>query len=143
MELRPLGPSDDDLLLELEEQDDVWESIGTLPFQPTHRLFAVVEGAERVGIAGLVPSQAAGTGDFELLCAMKSEVQARGLAKQACRLVMDWAFDTARLERVIACIDDGNDAARSIADTLGMQRLATSPAGRTVYVKYRERSIAS
>jgi RimJ/RimL family protein N-acetyltransferase len=143
VELRPLGGTgtDQDLLRALEEQEDVWEFIGTLPMQPSNRLFAVVEGAESVGIAGLVPSQAAGAADFELLCAMKSEVQARGLAKQACRLVLDWAFDTAKLDRIIACIDEGNEAARAIASTLGMQQLTAQPPGRTVYVKYRKRSV--
>lgn len=142
MELRPLAGADDDLLLSLEDQEDVWEFIGTLPLEPSHQLFAVVEGAERLGIAGLVPSQAAGGKDFELLCAMKSEVQAQGLAKQACRLVMSWAFDTAKLERIIACIDDSNQAARSIAGKLGMQPLDAVRPGRTVYVKYRERGVS-
>ena len=32
MELRPLAQSDDELLSALEQQEDVWEFIGTLPF---------------------------------------------------------------------------------------------------------------
>jgi len=138
MELRPIGASDQNLLSSLEEQEDVWEFIGTLPLQPAHQLFAVVEGHDSIGIAGLVKSTALGGEDFELLCAMKSEAQTRGYAKQACKLVMAWAFDTAKLERIIACIDDGNEAARSIAAKLGMEQLAAKPPTRTVYVKYRD-----
>jgi len=138
MELRPIGANDHDLLSTLEEQEDVWEFIGTLPLEPAHQLFAVVEGKDRVGIAGLVKSDALGADDFELLCALKSEAQARGLAKQACRLVLDWAFETAKIERIIACIDDGNAAARTIAGKLGMQQMGRRSASRTVYVKYRD-----
>ena len=141
MELRPLTPADDDLLRSLEEQDDVWEYIGTLPQpDPVHsqHLFAVVDGQESLGMAGLVQSEALGGKDFELLCAMKSEAQLHGFAKQACKLVLAWAFDTAKLERVIASIDDSNDGARSIAAKLGMSELCAWPPSRTVYVKYRE-----
>jgi RimJ/RimL family protein N-acetyltransferase len=138
MELRPISASDTDFLKSLEEQEDVWEFIGSFPVQPAHQLFAVMDGRDSVGVAGLVKSDALGRDDFEILCAMKSEVQTKGYAKQACQLVMSWAFDTAKVERVIACIDDGNQAARSIASKLGMQQVAAQPPSRTVYVKYRE-----
>lgn len=119
----------------------MWEFIGTLPLSAAEQgppLFAVVEGETSVGIAGLVPSRALDGKDFELLCAMKAEVQTRGLAKQACKLVMAWAFDTAKLERVIACIDEANQPARTIAAKLGMQEMGTTPPKRTVYVRYRD-----
>jgi RimJ/RimL family protein N-acetyltransferase len=140
MELRPLGDADEELLVALEEQDDVWEFLGALPLGPageSQRLFAVIEGGTSVGIAGLVRSPALEGRDFELVCAMKSEVQLRGLAKQACQLVLRWAFYDAKMERVIACIDDSNTVARSIATKLGMETLGATPPGRTVYVKYR------
>jgi len=50
---------------------------------------------------------------------------------------MAWAFDTAKLDRVIACIGDGNDGARAIATKLGMTALGSGPPGTTVYVKNR------
>ena len=140
MELRPLDPSHDDLLRSLQEQDDVWEFVGPLP-EPEegdpHRLFAVIEGEVPVGIGGLVRSKALDGNDFEILCAMRSEAQLRGLAKRACQLILAWAFDTAKVERVIACIDDDNVGARSIATKLGMTELGAMPPSRTVYVKYR------
>ena len=145
MELRPLGTADQDLLAALEEQEDVWENLGTLPFAPPAQgqpLFAVVEGQRSVGVAGLVPSRALGSADFELLCALKEEVQTRGLAKQACQMVMSWAFDTAKLDRVIASIDESNEPARRIATTLGMKAAGSAPTGRTVYVKYRRDHVA-
>jgi RimJ/RimL family protein N-acetyltransferase len=145
VELRPLNDSHGDLLTSLQHQEDVWEFIGTLPIAQPGRgdyVFAIMEGAMGLGFAGLFKSQAAGSDDFELLCALRSEAQLRGLAKQACQLVLTWAFNTAKLERVIACIDDSNEAARAIAVRLGMTELAPQSPNRTIYVKYRdERSL--
>jgi RimJ/RimL family protein N-acetyltransferase len=141
VDLRPLNESDDELLSSLAQQDDVWEFIGTLPLpddEHVQHLFAVMEGPASVGVAGLVQSRALEGKDFELLCAMRSEVQLRGFAKQACKLALAWAFETQKLERVIACIDDNNQGARSIAAKLGMQALCAQPPHRTVYVKYRD-----
>jgi RimJ/RimL family protein N-acetyltransferase len=150
VELRPLNESHQDLLLSLQRQDDVWEFIGTLPV-PTAgeaaeaaqaHMFAITEGPTSLGFAGLVRSQTIPGNDFELLCAIRAEAQQRGVAKRACQLVLDWAFNSAKLERIIACIDDGNEAARAIAMKLGMTELETRQSGRTVYVKYRdERSL--
>lgn len=141
MELRPLSPAHDALLRSLQEQDDVWEFVGPLPELEegeAQRLFAVIEGDVAVGIGGLVRSPVFDGTDVEVLCAMRSEAQSRGLAKRACQLILAWAFDTAKVERVIACIDDDNEGARSIATKLGMQELCAMPPNRTVYVKYRD-----
>ena len=143
MELRPLTKTHDELLSSLQLQDDVWEFIGTLP-EATEgdagHLFAVMEGEISLGIAGLVRSDAAGGQDFELLCAIRSEAQLRGAAKHACELVLEWAFNSERLKRVIACIDDDNEAARAIAGKIGMTPLGAGPPHRTVYVKDAPRS---
>lgn len=138
MELRPLKESHSELLSSLQRQEDVWEFVGTLPIAASdqHHLFAIMEGELSLGFAGLVKSQTVDGNDFELLCAIRSEVQQRGIAKRACQLVLAWAFDTAKLERVIACIDDSNQPARAIALKLGMTELAPRPPARTVYVKY-------
>ena len=139
MELRPLNKTHDDLLSSLQLQEDVWEFIGTLPVPTTGesgQLFAIMDGQVSLGFAGLVPSAAAGGEDFELLCAIRSEAQLRGAAKHACELVLKWAFSAAKLERVIACIDDDNEAARAIAGKIGMTPLGPQPPHRTVYVRY-------
>jgi RimJ/RimL family protein N-acetyltransferase len=140
MELRPLTSADSGLLDTLQQQDDVWEFVGQLPDGQGDRtrLFAVVEGQVAVGVGGLVKSHALEGKDLEVLCVLRSEAQRRGLAKRACELILAWAFDTAKVERVIACIDDHNEGARSIATKIGMKELRALPPGRTVYVKYRE-----
>ena len=119
----------------------MWEFVGALPLPReghTHHLFAILEDQVPLGIGGLVRSQGPGENDFELLCVLRSEAQQRGFAKRACDLLLAWAFQTAKLDRVIACIDDRNEGARSIATKLGMKRVRATPAGRTVYVKYRD-----
>ena len=140
MELRPLTESHTALLNSLQLQDDVWEFIGQLPEEQGERskLFAVVEEQIPVGVGGLVPSHALEGKDLEVLCVMRSEAQRRGLAKRACELILHWAFETAKVERVIACIDDYNEGARSIATKIGMKELCALPRQRTVYVKYRD-----
>ena len=140
MELRPLTPSDAELLEALQQQDDVWEFVGQLPEGQgdRSRLFAIVEGPLALGVGGLVKSHALEGKDLEVLCAMRSEAQRRGLAKRACELILDWAFDTAKVDRVIASIDDHNEGARSIATKIGMKELCPQPPHRTVFVKYRQ-----
>ena len=145
MDLLPLDASHDALLQSLQVQEDVWEFLGPLP-EPgeggTERLFVVMEGRVPLGIGGLIRSQAFDGKDYEVVCAMRSETQHRGLAKRACELILKWAFETAKVERVIACIDDHNEGARSIAMKIGMKELCALPPRRTVYVKYRdERSL--
>jgi RimJ/RimL family protein N-acetyltransferase len=139
MELRPLTPSDAELLEALQQQDDVWEFVGQLPEGQgdRSRLFAIMEGPLAVGVGGLVKSHALEGKDLEVLCAMRSEAQRRGLAKRACELILEWAFDTAKVDRVIASIDDHNEGARSIATKIGMKELRAQPPNRTVFVKYR------
>ena len=137
--MRPLTSADSGLLDVLQHQDDVWEFVGQLPEGQGDRtrLFAVVDGQVAVGVGGLVKSHALEGKDLEVLCVLRSEAQHRGLAKRACELILAWAFDTAKVERVIACIDDHNEGARSIATKIGMKELCALPPGRTVYVKYR------
>lgn len=141
MELRPLDDSHAELLRSLQEQEDVWEFVGPLPLPReghTHHMFAIVEGRDTLGIGALVKSPALGGDDFELLCALRSEAQQHGYARRACERLLAWAFETAKLERVVACIDDANEGARSIATKIGMQELRAVPPGRTLYVKYRQ-----
>jgi len=145
VELRPLDDSHADLLTSLQQQEDVWESIGTLPVSTRaagDHVFAIMEGPEALGFAGLIKSHAAGGEDFELLCALRSEAQTRGMAKQACQLVLNWASQSTTLDRVIACIDEGNQPARAIANKLGMTEMGKQSPNRIIYVKSFAESLA-
>jgi len=139
MELRPFGDSDYDLLRALEEQEDVWEYVGPLLLpQEGNHLFAIVESGAAVGVGGLVRSPVLEGNDYELVCALFSEAQLRGLALRACELILDWAFKKTTIERVVSSIDNQNEGARSIAVKLGMRELPSRIPGRTLYVRYRD-----
>jgi RimJ/RimL family protein N-acetyltransferase len=141
VELRPLDESADSLLTSLQQQDDVWEYIGSAAFaayEPGNHVFVIVEAEIPVGFAGLFKSRAAGRDDFEILCATRSDVQHRGLARRACQLLVDWALKTAEMERVIACIEESNQPARAIAAKLEMTELRADASNRIIYVKYRD-----
>src|SRR3989442_8230390 len=118
MELLPLNASHDALLRSLQLQDDVWEFVGPLP-EPEqddkHRLFAVMEGQIPIGIGGLIRSQAFDGKDFDVLCALRSEAQRRGLPKRACQLRLTLGFDTANVGHGIALVFYNNERARPIA----------------------------
>jgi RimJ/RimL family protein N-acetyltransferase len=142
MELRPLDESHESLLTSLQQQDDVWDFVGSAPlaaYDPDNHAFAIVQDDVGLGFAGLFRTQAAGRDDYEILCATRSEVQHRGVARQACELLLDWALKTARMERVIACIDASNQPARTIARKIGMKEMGSDSSGRIIYAKYRDR----
>jgi RimJ/RimL family protein N-acetyltransferase len=138
VELRPLDAAHDALLRSLEEQEDVWEFVGPLllPQEGSH-LFAIIEGGAPVGVGGLVPSPHV-RDEYELVCALLEAAQLRGLALRACQLLLAWAFQSARLNRVITVIDARNESARSVALKLGMHESQRLPQNRMVYVKERE-----
>jgi RimJ/RimL family protein N-acetyltransferase len=139
MELRPFDVSDEALVETLQQQEDVWEFIGTSPlsaFEPDNRMFVITDGGVALGFAGLFKSQSDGD-DFELICATRSEAQHRGAAAWACERVMAWALDTAKIERVIAYIDASNHPARAIAAKIGMTEMERISPDRIRYVKYR------
>src|SRR5260370_17442333 len=107
MSMHPLIGAHYAVLRDLQQQDDVWEFVGTLP-QPQerdpHRLFAVMEGDVPIGIGGLIRSQAFDGKDYEVLCALRSEAQRRGLAKPPCELILTGAFGTPAIHRAFASL---------------------------------------
>ena len=141
MELRPLNESHEDLLNALQQQDDVWEVLGSAPlsaYEPGNHVFAIMEDDVPLGFVGLFKATVAGRDDFQILCATRSEVQHHGVARKACELVLDWGLQKTKMDRVIACIDATNQPARAIAAAIGMEELGTDSAHRIIYVKYRD-----
>jgi RimJ/RimL family protein N-acetyltransferase len=147
--LQPLDQTHQPLLTALEQQDDVWESIGALPlsaYEKGNHAFVIVDEGMQLGFVGLFKSQAAGQDDFELLCATRADAQRHGIAKEACRKTLAWALNDAggaKLERVIAVIDEANQPARSIATKIGMTELGPAPGNRVIYVKYAGKAAKS
>src|SRR2546428_12006803 len=90
VELRPLSQSDDELLSSLEQQDDVWEFVGTLPLpdeENPHHLFAIVDGQATVGVAVLVRSPAGGGGGMRVTVGVRFVAHRGGGAEEGCERV--------------------------------------------------------
>lgn len=84
-------------------------------------LFGVrLRGAEElVGLCGLRWED--GIGDMEIIYCLLPELWGRGLATEAAEACLHFAFEGARLERVMAGADEPNAASLRIIEKLGMR----------------------
>jgi ribosomal-protein-alanine N-acetyltransferase len=84
-------------------------------------LFGVrLRGAEElVGLCGLRWED--GIGDMEIIYCLLPELWGRGLATEAAEACLRFAFEEARLERVMAGADEPNAASLRIIEKLGMR----------------------
>jgi [ribosomal protein S5]-alanine N-acetyltransferase len=84
-------------------------------------LFGVrLRGAEElVGLCGLRWED--GIGDMEIIYCLLPELWGRGLATEAAEACLRFAFEGARLERVMAGADEPNAASLRIIEKLGMR----------------------
>ena len=162
--LRPWTEDDFDAYLAMATDPAVMEFIGTgvpnttesarAKFEATlaawetqgFGLLAVEVAAEShgrpIGFAGL------GTPDFlpEILPAIElgwrftSSAWGQGFATEAAGSVMDWAFETMELERVVSVIHQGNVRSQRVAEKLGMtvERRTVVPKARA-WVEVYER----
>jgi RimJ/RimL family protein N-acetyltransferase len=76
---------------------------------------------ELIGFCGfrVIP----GTGEVELLYALRQEHTGKGLATEAARTAIEWLFAAHPLARVIAGTDPPNLASFRVMERLGMRRL--------------------
>jgi [ribosomal protein S5]-alanine N-acetyltransferase len=56
----------------------------------------------------------------------------RGLATEAARAFLDYGFDELKLKRIVATVQQGNDASQHILEKLGFQLTHTEQAARTI-----------
>lgn len=74
-----------------------------------------------VGYCGLVNPVFSGEPEAELIYAVKRQFAGRGMASEAARAMLGFAFERAGLRRVVATIDPDNRASIRIAEKLGMR----------------------
>jgi RimJ/RimL family protein N-acetyltransferase len=60
-------------------------------------------------------------GDVEIGWGLIVEARGRGLATEAARAVIEWAFESPEVRRVIATIPSDNERSQKVARRLGMQ----------------------
>lgn len=100
-----------------------WSSMETALGQWALRgygLFAVEHGGTVVGRVGIL--HPADWPDPELAWGIAPAVWGQGLAVEAARAVLDWAFGTGRVEPLISLIDPANVQSVRVAEKLGAVR---------------------
>jgi ribosomal-protein-alanine N-acetyltransferase len=76
-----------------------------------------------IGRCGLLPWEIDGRTEVEVAYLLDREHWRRGLATEAARAIVDHAFATLPVDRLICLIDPGNTASRKVATNLGMTLL--------------------
>lgn len=142
--LRPYEPSDDRDLHELVSQPEVMEYIPEDPMtlQEARRIIArlqecypkntpekiikwtlavVLKETNRViGSCGLGPLDFS-TDETELFYALRKEYWGRGLATEAARAVLKYAFETIKIERLVAVTMPANVSSVKVIEKLGLR----------------------
>jgi ribosomal-protein-alanine N-acetyltransferase len=77
-----------------------------------------------VGLVGFRPAE---IGGFELLCALIPRFWGQGLAEEACRASIAFAFERTDLENVLAAADAPNASSLRLIARLGFERVCETP----------------
>ncbi|MEU4822675.1 GNAT family N-acetyltransferase [Actinomadura citrea] len=138
-------------IIEASERDFATEGYGlwalrSAPSSPGGG--AAARGGPLAGVAGLSHHEGPlGHGvDVEILYSLEPDHWGRGLAAEASRAVLDYAFGVVGVHRITAEIDTANPASSEIALQLGMRRWREGPAGpdgAAYYAAERSRWIGS
>ncbi|MFA1537510.1 GNAT family N-acetyltransferase [Actinomadura monticuli] len=126
-------------IIEASERDFATEGYGLWALRPV-RWSGGIDGAGAagaapgdplIGVAGLSHHEGPlGHGvDVEILYSLEPDHWGRGLAAEASRAVLDYAFGVVGVHRITAEIDMANAASAEIALQLGMRRWRDGPAG--------------
>lgn len=76
-----------------------------------------------IGRCGLLPVEIGGRTEVEVAYLLDRRYWGRGLATEAARAIVDYAFATLRVERLISMFEPENRASRSVAAKVGMTML--------------------
>jgi RimJ/RimL family protein N-acetyltransferase len=85
----------------------------------------VRQGGELIGLCGLmhVPFEAFFTPAVEISWRLSAKWQGQGLAKEAAQTVLNWAFESLKLDRVVAFTVTGNAPSWGLMERLGMRKI--------------------
>lgn len=140
-------------IIEASERDFATEGYGLWGLRPARwsagiDALGAASGDPLIGVAGLSHHEGPlGHGvDVEILYSLEPEHWGRGLAAEASRAVLDYAFGVVGVHRITAEIDTANAASAEIALQLGMRRWRDGPSGpdgAAYYAAERSRWIGS
>ncbi|MEU8799959.1 GNAT family N-acetyltransferase [Spirillospora sp. NPDC048819] len=143
-------------IIDASERDFATEGYGLWALRPARRATGIdgagsggaAPGEPLIGVAGLSHHDGPlGHGvDVEILYSLEPDRWGQGLAAEASRAVLDYAFGEIGVHRVTAEIDMANPASAEIALQLGMRRRPDGPGGpdgAAYYAADRSRWIGS
>jgi RimJ/RimL family protein N-acetyltransferase len=140
-------------IIEASERDFATEGYGLWALRPARWPAGIdaagtAAGDPLIGVAGLGHHEGPlGRGvDVEILYSLEPDHWGRGLAAEASRAVLDYAFGVVGVHRITAEIDMANTSSAEIALQLGMRRWRDGPAGpdgAAYYAADRSRWIGS
>ena len=83
------------------------------------------QGGELIGLCGLmhVPFEAFFTPAVEISWRLSAKWQGQGLAKEVAQTVLNWAFESLKLDRVVAFTVTGNAPSWGLMERLGMRKI--------------------
>ena len=92
------------------------------PEHPKLGLWAAIhkESGKFIGRCGLLPWEIEGRLEVEIAYLLDKAFWGQGLASEAARGILDYAFETLNLARLICLIDPHNLASRKVAERIGM-----------------------
>jgi len=153
--LRPMRADDRDALLAVFGDPRVMAAFGAEPFGQSqmkrwvernlehqnrhgYGLFSIIHKADRrlVGDCGLEHREIGGVPEVELGYDLRSDYWNRGLATEAARAVLEWAFGPLRLARLTSLVRQGNIASARVAEKIGMRRETSIVQSGTPYWLY-------
>jgi [ribosomal protein S5]-alanine N-acetyltransferase len=114
------------------------ESLETYPAEQPWRIRLILVGRRVVGSINLKGPPNV-RGDVEIGWGLVASARGRGLATEASLAVIDWAFESAAVRRVIATIAPDHERSQHVALRLGMQPLAELHRGLPIWELTRER----
>ena len=148
---RPVSAAQVTEIIQASERDFAAEGYGLWALRPARwstGIDGTAPGEPLIGVAGLSHHDGPlGHGaDVEILYSLQPDRWGEGLAAEASRAVLDYAFGVVGVRRVTAEIDMANPASAELALQLGMRRRpdgAAGPDGAAYYAADRSRWVGS
>jgi RimJ/RimL family protein N-acetyltransferase len=100
---------------------DIAENLGN-PFAEKYDLWPVIEKEtnQPVGHCGLLEKEVEGEPEVEVVYVIDSPHWGKGYATEISKALIEYAFGTRGLRRIIALIKPGNKGSESVATKIGM-----------------------
>ena len=120
----------------LEQMGPSEEELGWWLWWITERETVPGQSKKMLGYAGFKGPPSPG-GDVELTYAIAPSARRRGIATESLEELMQWAFRTGRVRRVLARVSPTHTASLSMLQKLGFRRLQESTEGQVILCRER------